>query len=37
MKITVVGTGYVRLVTGVCLADVGIQVTCEDIDQKKID
>jgi len=37
MKITVVGTGYVGLVTGACLADVGIQVTCVDIDQKKID
>ena len=37
MNITVVGTGYVGLVTGACLADVGIQVTCVDIDQKKID
>ena len=37
MKITVVGTGYVGLVTGACLADVGIQVTCVDIDQNKID
>lgn len=37
MKITLVGTGYVGLVTGACLADVGIQVTCVDIDQKKID
>lgn len=37
MKITVVGTGYVGLVTGTCLSDVGIDVTCVDIDQKKID
>jgi len=37
MKIAVVGTGYVGLVTGACLSDVGIQVTCIDIDQRKID
>ena len=37
MKITVVGTGYVGLVTGACLSDVGIDVTCVDIDQKKIE
>lgn len=37
MKIAVVGTGYVGLVTGTCLADVGIDVVCIDIDQKKID
>jgi UDPglucose 6-dehydrogenase len=37
MKITVVGTGYVGLVTGACLSDVGIDVTCVDIDQNKID
>ncbi len=36
MKIVVVGTGYVGLVTGTCLAEVGINVTCIDIDQKKI-
>ena len=36
MKIAVVGTGYVGLVTGTCLAEVGIQVTCVDIDEKKI-
>ena len=35
MKITVIGTGYVGLVTGACLSDVGIDVTCVDIDQKK--
>jgi UDPglucose 6-dehydrogenase len=37
MKITIVGTGYVGLVTGACLSDVGIEVTCVDIDQNKID
>ncbi|TNE81183.1 MAG: UDP-glucose/GDP-mannose dehydrogenase family protein [Bacteroidetes bacterium] len=37
MKITVVGTGYVGLVTGTCFAEVGIEVTCVDIDQKKIE
>ena len=37
MKITIVGTGYVGLVTGTCFSEVGIDVTCVDIDQKKID
>lgn len=37
MKITVFGTGYVGLVTGACLADVGHSVVCVDIDQAKID
>ena len=37
MKIAVVGTGYVGLVTGTCFAEVGMDVTCIDIDQKKID
>src|SRR6478752_7497947 len=37
MKIIVVGTGYVGLVTGTCLAEVGIEVVCIDIDQKKIE
>jgi len=36
MKITITGTGYVGLVTGVCLSDVGHQITCYDIDQEKI-
>jgi UDPglucose 6-dehydrogenase len=36
MKITVVGTGYVGLVTGTCFAEVGIDTTCVDIDEKKI-
>mgnify|MGYP001458574218 CR=1 FL=1 len=37
MKITIVGSGYVGLVTGTCFAEVGIEVTCVDIDQKKIE
>jgi UDPglucose 6-dehydrogenase len=37
MKITVFGSGYVGLVTGACLADVGNQVMCMDVDQSKID
>lgn len=37
MKIVIVGTGYVGLVTGTCFSEVGIDVTCVDIDQKKID
>lgn len=37
MKITVFGSGYVGLVTGACLADVGNQVMCMDVDQGKID
>ncbi len=36
MNITVVGTGYVGLVTGACLADVGNTVTCVDTDERKI-
>lgn len=36
MKIAVVGTGYVGLVTGACLADVGIDVTCVDVNEQKI-
>jgi UDPglucose 6-dehydrogenase len=37
MKIAVIGTGYVGLVTGTCFAEVGIDVVCIDVDQKKID
>jgi UDPglucose 6-dehydrogenase len=37
VKITIFGSGYVGLVTGACLADVGNQVMCVDIDQDKID
>ena len=37
MRICVVGTGYVGLVVGVCIADQGFQVTCVDRDQGKID
>jgi UDPglucose 6-dehydrogenase len=37
MKIAVVGTGYVGLVTGTCFAETGNQVTCVDIDVNKID
>ena len=37
MRITMVGTGYVGLVTGTCFANTGNDVTCLDIDQAKID
>ncbi|WP_421752371.1 UDP-glucose dehydrogenase family protein [Croceimicrobium sp.] len=37
MKIVIVGTGYVGLVTGTCLSEVGIDVTCVDVDVKKIE
>ena len=37
MKIAVVGTGYVGLVTGTCFAETGNEVTCVDIDQRKVD
>lgn len=37
MKIAVVGTGYVGLVTGTCFAETGNDVTCVDIDQAKVD
>ncbi|AEV21022.1 UDP-glucose 6-dehydrogenase ywqF [Geobacillus thermoleovorans CCB_US3_UF5] len=36
-KIAVVGTGYVGLVTGVCLSDIGHHVTCVDIDERKVE
>ncbi len=37
MNIAIVGTGYVGLVTGTCFAEMGVNVTCVDVDQKKID
>ena len=37
MNIAIVGTGYVGLVSGTCFAEVGFDVTCVDIDEKKID
>ncbi|MGV8934675.1 MAG: UDP-glucose dehydrogenase family protein [Gallionellaceae bacterium] len=37
MNITIIGTGYVGLVTGACLADLGNHVFCLDVDQAKVD
>lgn len=37
MKIIVVGSGYVGLVTGACFAESGVNVTCVDVDKKKIE
>ena len=37
MNVTIIGTGYVGLVTGACLADAGNTVFCLDLDRKKID
>ncbi len=37
MKVTIYGSGYVGLVSGACLAEVGHQVLCMDVDQTKID
>ncbi len=36
MKVTMIGTGYVGLVTGTCLAEVGNDVLCLDVDARKI-
>lgn len=37
MNIAIVGTGYVGLVSGTCFADTGVNVTCVDVDEKKIE
>ena len=37
MNIAIVGTGYVGLVSGTCFADMGVNVTCVDIDEEKVD
>ncbi|MEW8969699.1 MAG: UDP-glucose/GDP-mannose dehydrogenase family protein [Mesobacillus sp.] len=37
MKVAVLGTGYVGLSTGVCLAEIGHEVVCIDVDERKID
>ena len=37
MRIIVIGTGYVGLVTGTCFAEVGIETTCIDVDAKKVE
>lgn len=37
MKIAIVGSGYVGLVTGTCLAEVGFQIICVDVNEKKIE
>ncbi len=37
MKVSVIGTGYVGIVTGVCFAEKGHQITCVDVDQAKVD
>ncbi|MGZ4316800.1 MAG: UDP-glucose 6-dehydrogenase, partial [Gaiellaceae bacterium] len=36
MNVSVVGMGYVGLVTGVCLAETGHVVTCVDLDEEKV-
>lgn len=36
MNIAIVGTGYVGLVTGTCFAEIGVNVTCVDVDERKI-
>ena len=36
MKIAIVGTGYVGLVTGTCFSEMGVDVTCVDVQESKI-
>ena len=37
MKIAIVGTGYVGLVTGTCFSEMGVDVTCVDVQTEKIE
>lgn len=37
MKIAIVGTGYVGLVTGTCFAEMGLNVICVDVDKSKVE
>ena len=37
MNITVIGTGYVGLSTGICLSEIGHHVICIDVDEQKVD
>jgi UDPglucose 6-dehydrogenase len=37
MKVVIVGSGYVGLITGVCFSEIGIDVACVDINSNKID
>ena len=37
MRISIIGTGYVGLVSGICLAEKGNQVICVDVDQVKVE
>ena len=36
MKIAIVGTGYVGLVSGTCFSEMGVDVTCVDVDKNKV-